>query len=80
MKKFTKAAMFLTAVSIGLVGCGQAKTKTAEIPSRESSQGEKQKDVGTGEDSAAEGKYDLSGVEPITLSVTSALSLNHGCW
>ena len=80
MKKFTKAAMFLTAVSIGLVGCGQAKTKTAEIPSQESSQGEKQKDVGTGEDSAAEGKYDLSGVEPITLSVTSALSLNHGCW
>lgn len=45
MKKFTKAAMFLTAVSIGLVGCGQAKTKTAEIPSQESSQGEKQKDV-----------------------------------
>lgn len=89
MKNWKRAALTLavfTAVS-GLAGCGQAKTETGAPASQENSRemGEGTPEGGPGKtdqggDLAGTGSYDLSGVEPLTLSVTSALSLNHGCW
>lgn len=80
MKKRTRAAAVLSAVVIGLAGCGQSQNGPGPVSNPESSHQEAEGDVEKDGAGAAESKYDLSGVEPITLSVTSALSLNHGCW
>ena len=76
MKAKQLAALLLTlALALALTACGGKESQTTQPPQR--SGGESQTAEGGG---ANDFGYDLTGVSPITIVMTSALNNTHCCY